>query len=537
MPTKRADPGAPSPDGTPYDVIVVGGGFAGVSAAVELGKTRRVLLLEASGELGGRCRSKRVDYCKSRVDLGAHYFGVDHKRVRELVENLGLTGEVLDYIPSFGPDPTAICDFASRRVVTRVSETHFSVQGIDNTAPWSEQAKILTSLLLVTIICQAIDGRRPEASLFAKQLDAMTYADLVALFDLPSWFSDLMRAGAEGVWSQSAERMSLLYFLWYLKNNGGFAKIFNDQGGGPQQYGLRCGLQGLLEAHAATFHGDTRLDAPVRSIRVREDGVLVETRDGAVYEASDVIVAVTPKVAGGIAYEPELPAARRLLHTQRGGYAVKAVLFYDAPWWHASAETGVQMYAYLSRPGCEGVDWILASSPADGGYFALTVFLMPDLIDRCAGLGDDALRSAVGDAVVELVRDPRGRDFARMELCDWRKEPFVQGGPNTTFGPDVLTRVGSVFNRPDFGRVYFAGAEYATSFTGYVEGAIASGRFVAKQIKDHDAKPEGEGIRWLFLLAGLAALPACWAVIQVLRVADAVRRVVRRDTTKPGGSA
>jgi len=521
-----------------YDVIIIGGGFAGVTAAVDLAARRRVLLLEASSQLGGRCRSARVDYCKSRVDLGAHYFGVGHTRVSDLVRRLGLWDQVIDYIPSFGPDPIAVCDFSARRVVTRVSETYFNVQGIDARAPWAEQARFLTGLLIVTMLCNAVDGRHPHASLFARKLDAVTYGEFVDRLQLPSWFADLMRAGVEGVWSQSSERMSLLYFLWYLKNNGGFDQIFNDQTGGPQQFALRCGLQGLIEALAATFPGDTLLDKPVRAIRVVEDGVEVETRDGSIYRAADVIVAVTPRAAAQIRYEPELPTARQLLHAQRAGYAIKAVLFYEQPWWHASAETGGQMYAYLSRPGSDGIDWILASSPGDGDYYALTVFVMPDLVDRHEGEGEEAVRRAIADAVVELVRDPRARDFWKMELCDWRKEPFVQGGPNTTFGPDVLTRTESVFNLPDFGRLYFASSEYATSFTGYVEGAVAAGKHAARQIlQGADTEPEGEGIAWPALLAQLAVLPACLAAVQALRVVDRMRGWGRAAPGAMGGTA
>ncbi|MEZ4407120.1 MAG: neutral/alkaline non-lysosomal ceramidase N-terminal domain-containing protein [Polyangiales bacterium] len=210
-----------------YDVIVVGGGFAGVTAAVELCATKRVLLLEASDRLGGRARTVPVgDGVKA--DVGAHYFGVKHRRVSALVRRLGLEHEVIDYVKSFGPDPAAVSDFAAGRSVYRVSDTYFSIQGIDARAPWGEQARFLTALYAVTALCHAVDGRRPERSLFATSLDAVTYEDLVDRLDPPGWFRELMIAGAEGVWSQRGDRMSLLYFLWYLKNNGGFSDIFND---------------------------------------------------------------------------------------------------------------------------------------------------------------------------------------------------------------------------------------------------------------------------------------------------------------------
>jgi monoamine oxidase len=465
-----------------------------------------------------------VGYCDSRVDLGAHYFGKGHRRVLALVEALGLSDQVMDYVPSFGPDPIAVCDFAARRVVTKVSETYFNIQGIDARAPWAEQARFLVGLLVVDLLTNAVDGRHPERSLFAEKLDAHTYSELIDWLELPSWFADLMRAGVEGVWSQSSRSMSLLYFLWYLKNNGGFSQIFNDQEGGPQQYGLRCGLEGLVEAYAKTFRGDVRLSSPVRDVRVVEDGVVVTTSDGVEHAAGDAVIAVTPRAASKIRFTPELPEERRLLHEQRGGYAIKAVVFYERPWWHAAAETGGQMYAYLSAPGHEGIDWILASSPADGSYYALTVFVMPDLVDKHGDAGREALEAAIADAIVTLVKDPRARDFSHMELCDWRKEPFTLGGPNTTFGLHVLTRAGAVLNRPDFGRLYFASSEYATSYTGYVEGAIAAGEHVARQIAARrEVEPPGRGIAWPLLALEVAALPACAAAIQALRVVDAVR--------------
>jgi monoamine oxidase len=495
-----------------YDLIVIGGGFTGVTAAVELDAHRRVLLLEGSSRLGGRCRSIATDDGRGGVDVGAHFFGRDHRRVRELVRRLGLQSEVIDYVPSFGPDPTAVCDFHEKRVVTRVSDTYFNVQGIDARAPWAEQAKFLTALLTMSALCATVDGRRPEASLFARELDATTYAAFVDRFELPSWFADLMVAGVEGVWSQRSDRMSLLYFLWYLKNNGGFSRIFNDQEGGPQQYGLRCGMHGLLERYAQTFTGTVKLNAPVRAVRVVED------------RAADVIVAVTPHIASKIAFTPELPEARRLLHAQPMGYAIKAVMFYDEPWWHAAAETNAQMYAYLSRPGHDGIDWILATSPPDGSYYALTVFVMPSVVDRVRGQGKAAIEAAIAGAVVELTRDPRARAFSKMELCDWRDEPFVGGGPNTTFEPGVLSKVGEVFNRPDFGRLYFASSEYATSYTGYVEGALAAGQLVARQIvSGAKAKPEGCGIAWATLAAQAALLPLCFGAVRALRVVDALR--------------
>jgi hypothetical protein len=61
--------------------------------------------------------------------------------------------------------------------------------------------------------------------------------------------------------------------------------------------------------------------------------------------------------------------------------------------------------------------------------------------------------------------------LATIALHRWRAINFDVG---------VFTKVGSVFNQPDHnGCRYNVGAEYSTEFAAYVEGAGASGQFVA----------------------------------------------------------
>jgi monoamine oxidase len=70
------------------DVIVVGAGFSGLAAAVELKKQGlSVLVLEARVRVGGRCQTGEYD--GEAFDVGGHWIGAQQPRVRKLLTDRG----------------------------------------------------------------------------------------------------------------------------------------------------------------------------------------------------------------------------------------------------------------------------------------------------------------------------------------------------------------------------------------------------------------------------------------------------------------
>jgi monoamine oxidase len=262
-------------------------------------------------------------------------------------------------------------------------------------------------------------------------------------------------------------------------------KSANDFTGGPQEFGVRGGLGGLLRHHAAELRGGVRLSSPVIAIdhgdpqRVR---VTLQNQEQLI--AARVVVAVSPATAGKtIAFEPALDQARQCLHAQPMGHACKAVIQYDEPWWRDSH--GHHFIGWGGGAGSRGSEWGLdASDPASKPYSVL-MFLNPVLLRDVA---PDADRATIERLVIEeLVRmsgDVRARDYQALDLFDWTAEPFIGGGPNTITGCGVLSQLEAVFRRPErpHGRLYFTAAEYASEYCGYVEGALQAGEFTAMQV-------------------------------------------------------
>ncbi|MBI2291603.1 MAG: FAD-dependent oxidoreductase [Betaproteobacteria bacterium] len=82
--------------GDQSDIVILGGGLAGLSAGYALTRAgRRVQVLEANSAVGGLART--VTHGEFRFDLGGHRFHTANRRIDEFVR--GLLGEELLTVP------------------------------------------------------------------------------------------------------------------------------------------------------------------------------------------------------------------------------------------------------------------------------------------------------------------------------------------------------------------------------------------------------------------------------------------------------
>jgi monoamine oxidase len=281
------------------------------------------------------------------------------------------------------------------------------------------------------------------------------------------------------VWAAEPRDVSLLHVLMYIRgagneqNMGTLERLINTAGG-AQESRFVGGSQRVSIELAKQLGRRVLLGHPVRRITQTAGGVTVVC-DKLTATAKHVIVTGPPAVTALIDYEPALPAQRaQLLQRFPQGNAIKCVAVYDKPFWRAKGLAG------QVTSDAEPVRITFDNSPPDGspgimlgfieGHFA-RVWSRRSLAER----RDAVLRNFATYFGPEALKP---LDYVEM---DWSSEPWTRGCYVGFTPPGVLLDYGEAIRAP-VGRIHWAGAETATYWNGYMDGALRSGTRAAKEI-------------------------------------------------------
>jgi monoamine oxidase len=281
----------------------------------------------------------------------------------------------------------------------------------------------------------------------------------------------LLELGIEAVWAAQPEDMSLLHVLFYIHSAGSLEMLFDTEGG-AQQDRFVGGSQRIPILMAQELgRENVLLGAPVRMIRRGEHGVTVEA-DGATVRARRAVVAVAPTLAGRIAYDPPLPGFRDQL-TQRMplGTVAKCMAIYDEPFWRAENLSG------QGTSDAGPVKLTFDNSPPGGAPGVLLGFLEGRQARELGRLHANERRAAVLDCFARLFGPRASRPDAYVERL-WAEEEWSRGCYGCHMPTGAWTAYGPALRDP-IGPLHWAGAEYATVWNGYMDGAVRSGEAAA----------------------------------------------------------
>ncbi len=460
------------------DVAIVGAGLAGLVAARRIAAVgMRPLVVEARERVGGRLLNEEIGDGKV-VEVGGQWSGPTQKRIAALAAELGvgtfpthdegrhlieLDGRVASYTGALTDARLGLLRDLSR-AISPLALADF------------EQARARLDRM-----AREVPLETPWMAPKAASWDGQTFASWILRNTRTAAARQLFELATEAVWAAEPADVSLLHILFYTHSGGGFDTLLGT-GGGAQQDRFHGGSQRLALLMAEQLGEERlRLGAPVRRIEHGADRVSLHADgpggepDGLIVRARRAIVAIPPTLAGRIAYDPPLPAQRDQL-TQRmpQGTVIKTMAIYETPFWR---EQGLSGQA-ASEAGPARV--VFDNSPPDGTPGVLLGFLEGRLARQWGARPAPERRRAVLAGHARLFGERAARPERFLERI-WADEEWTRGCYGCLMTTGGWTEYGRALRAP-IGPLHWAGAETATVWNGYMDGAIQSGERAASEV-------------------------------------------------------
>ena len=309
---------------TSLDVTVVGGGFAGVAAARDLGQAGfSVLLLEASDRLGGRTMVGRFAGTSQLVDLGGTWvLPDDHPTVMAELDHYGI-----------GTDPTP----TPERFVNLLGE-----ERLTSASPDRRELEPLCEALLRAPA--RTDGRPTSLDDVMVGLPKRTRA----------WAAAYARylAGCSPTEADAARWRELPVEAWTDVDR--------------YSHKIEGGTRHLIEAMANDVPFDARFESLVTSIVQTTHGVTISCRGGTAYVSRFAVVALPVNVWHSIIFEPELSSEKKAMAGEgHAGHSVRLWMLVDGvpDNFRGVASDGPIAYVRTERSWPDGRSLLVAFGP------------------------------------------------------------------------------------------------------------------------------------------------------------------------------
>jgi monoamine oxidase len=432
--------------GESFDVIVVGGGIAGVATARDLAdRGHSVVLLEAGNRLGGRTFAQPFTSLDGvTVDLGGSWV---NRKLQPLIRR-----ETLRYNIAVSEDGP-----------TRSAAFHTGGQRRTLPVPGAELGDLERALSHLRDAAKRINAARPLHEQPIRDLD-VSPDEFFASLNLPVATRDLIYGMIAAYSGHEPSGVSMLNIIGQVAafdySPYGFVGALTERFVG--------GTTPLLNRMVEGSRFEVRFGQRVTVIDQSNDAVTVLTAEGETVSGRQCVVAVPTNVIRHIEFRPRLSAEKQ--------------------WATARNHIG-----RLIKP-CIHVRNVPATGFALGWSTLQMVCSAHDVGDGSMilyGFGSEGVGDLIADDRASVQRALRAyypdAEVIAVQAHDWSSDPLFDG-TNRHDRPGEAYRFLTVMNQPE-GRVVFAGTDVdASVWRTWMEGALASAQRAVDTVSGNMAR-------------------------------------------------
>lgn len=423
-----------------WDVVVIGGGLAGITAARDLQQRGlRTVVIEANDRLGGRTYTIEDEGCT--IELGGTWIHWTQPFIWAEKERYGLEieetpGCVAEHIVIHRGDRIEalaeheIAEFMggfdlffseALQVWERPYDAHYNWKAIQERDTISV-ADRMASLKLTPLQQAAIGGFLEILSMSAPKSAA--YVEMMRCFALSGWNT----------------------------------VVFKDV---AARYKFAKGTGALVDAIVRDGGFDVITNAQVSTITQGSDGVSIQTSNGDIYQSRIGIVTVPMNVMNTVRFNPPLsPIKREAADVKHAGGGAKVFFV-------VKGDPGAVMT--LARSADSALIGSFTYHRGEHQSLLAGFSLEPDALDKSV----EEWQSIFNDYIPDL-------QILRTFGHPWGTDPLSQGSW-CNYRPGTVARFAEALPTRE-GHLFFASGDHGEGWRGFMEGAIASGSQTAMAV-------------------------------------------------------